>query len=71
MAAHTVTTEDIMAALLVEFDDVFSTPTGLLPPRRHNHRIHLLPDTVPVAVRPYCYPQLIKDELERQCKEML
>jgi hypothetical protein len=50
LAANTVTTGDIMAALLIEFDDVFSTPTELPPPRRHNHRIHLLPDTVPVAV---------------------
>jgi hypothetical protein len=69
--AHTVTTADIFAALLVEFDDVFSTSTGLPPPHRHNHQIHLLPDTVPVAVRPYHYPQLVKDELEGQCKEML
>jgi hypothetical protein len=71
MAAHTVTTEDILAALLVEFDDVFSTPTGLPLPRRHNHRIHLLLDTAPMAIRPYRYPQLVKDELECQCKEML
>jgi hypothetical protein len=24
-----------------------------------------------VAVRPYRYPQLLKDEIERQCDEML
>jgi hypothetical protein len=24
-----------------------------------------------VAVRPYCYPQLLKDEIERQCDDML
>jgi hypothetical protein len=70
LAANTVTAGDIMAAL-IEFDDVFSTPTELPPPRRHNHRIHLLPDTALVAVRPYSYPQLVKDELEHQCKEML
>jgi hypothetical protein len=70
LAANTVTAGDIMAAL-IEFDDVFSTPTELLPPRRHNHRIHLLPDTALVAVRSYSYPQLVKDELEHQCKEML
>ena len=29
------------------------------------------PGTEPVAVRPYRYPQLQKDELERQCDEML
>jgi hypothetical protein len=24
-----------------------------------------------VVVQPYCYPQLLKDEVERQCGEML
>jgi hypothetical protein len=43
-----------------------------LPPARpYDHRIHLLPGTAPVAVRPYRYPHLQKDELERQCAEML
>uniref|UniRef100_A0A8I6WK04 Uncharacterized protein n=1 Tax=Hordeum vulgare subsp. vulgare TaxID=112509 RepID=A0A8I6WK04_HORVV len=35
-----------------------------------SHRA-LLPDTAPVAVRPYRYPQLQKDELERQVAVML
>ena len=38
--------------------------------RTYDHRIHL-PGTAPVAVRPYRYPQLQKDELERQCAAML
>ena len=46
-----IDTKDLMMVLLQEFDDVFATPTGLPPPRHHNHRIHLLPDTAPVAVR--------------------
>jgi hypothetical protein len=33
--------------------------------------IHLQPSTAPVAVRPYRYPQLQKDKLERQVAEML
>jgi len=41
------------------------------PVTRHDHRIHLLPGSAPVAVRPYHYPQLQKDELERQCAAML
>jgi hypothetical protein len=57
--------------LLEEFVDVFISPTGLPPPRACDHRIHLLPDTKPVAVRPYRYPQLLKDEIETQCQEML
>jgi hypothetical protein len=57
--------------LLREYDDVFAEPHGLLPSRPYDHRIHLLPGTAPVAVRPYRYPQLQKDELERQCSAML
>jgi hypothetical protein len=68
---NSIAAQDLLNLLLVEFADVFTTPTGLLPPRRHNHCIHLLPDTAPVAVRPYRYPQLVKDELERQCHDML
>jgi hypothetical protein len=44
-----------MSLLLQEFEDVFATPTGLSLPRRHNHQIHLLPNSPPV-VRPYRYP---------------
>jgi hypothetical protein len=51
--------------LLREYDDVFAEPHELPPSRPYDHRIHLLPGTAPVAVRPYCYPQLQKDELER------
>jgi hypothetical protein len=64
-------TTNLMETLLDEFADLFSIPVGLPPPRRHNHRIHLLPGTTPIAVRPYQYPHLVKNELERQCAEML
>jgi hypothetical protein len=64
-------TTDLMETLLEGFADLFSIPVGLPPPRRHNHRIHLLPGTAPIAVRPYRYPQLVKNELERQCAKML
>lgn len=57
---------DLMTALLDGFTDVFAEPTGLLPERRHwSHHIHLLLGTTPIAVRPYHYPQHLKDELER------
>lgn len=59
-----------MDRLLQQFEVVFTEPTGLPPPRPYDHRIHL-PGTPPVAVRPYRYPQLQKDELERQCAAML
>jgi hypothetical protein len=60
-----------MDLLLQEYTAVFDTLIGLLSPRRHNHHNHLLLDTLSVAVRLYRYSQLVKDELERQCRNML
>ncbi|WVZ51236.1 hypothetical protein U9M48_002397 [Paspalum notatum var. saurae] len=48
--------QDWMQALLAAFTDIFALPQGLPPIRSHDHRIHLLPGTAPVAVRPYHYP---------------
>jgi hypothetical protein len=50
---------------------VFETPKGLLLACPYDHCIHLLPGTAPIAVSPYRYPQLQKNELERQCADML
>ncbi|XP_071683379.1 uncharacterized protein [Lolium perenne] len=61
----------LLTHLLQQHGDIFEEPQGLPPPRACDHRIHLLPGSAPVAVRPYCYPQLQKDELERQCALML
>jgi hypothetical protein len=61
---------ELLDLLLTEFEDIFASPAGLPPPRARDHRIHLLPDTAPVAVRPYRYPLLHKDELERQCHQL-
>jgi hypothetical protein len=68
---HAASTDDLLSALLDEFTDVFAKPRGLPPARGCDHRIHLLPGTAPIAVRPYRYPQLQKDEIERQCADML
>jgi hypothetical protein len=57
--------------LLLQHNDIFDEPMGLPPPCPYDHRIHLLPGTAPVAVRPYRYPQMQKDELECQCTAML
>ncbi|KAK1628363.1 hypothetical protein QYE76_002678 [Lolium multiflorum] len=61
----------LLADLLQQHGDLFDEPQGLPPSRPCDHRIHLLPNTAPVAVRPYRYPQLQKDELERQVAVML
>lgn len=43
-----------------------------MPPKRpFDHRIHLLPGSKPVNVRPYRYPYFQKNEIERQVKDML
>jgi hypothetical protein len=61
----------LLDKLLNSFDDVFATPQGLPPAHDCDPGIHLRPNTAPVAVRPYRYPQLQKDELENQCAAML
>ena len=46
----------LLDILLQQYDDVFVEPCGLPPSRPYDHRIHLLPGTAPIAVRPYRYP---------------
>jgi hypothetical protein len=62
---------DLMGDLLDNFTDLFVEPSGLPPPRDRCHEIRLLPGTPPVAVRPYQYAHIQKQELERQCAAML
>ncbi|XP_042016453.1 uncharacterized protein LOC121764507 [Salvia splendens] len=50
---------------------VFEQPRGMPPPRQFDHRIHLLPGTRPINVRPYRYPYFQKTEIERQVRDML
>lgn len=69
--AHACTTRDLLADLFTEFEDILAKPVGLSPLRVYNQRIHLLPRTPLVVVRPYRYPTMQKDELERQCTDML
>jgi len=43
-----------------------------MPPTRElEHRIRLKPGSGAVAVRPYRYAHLQKDELEKQCADLL
>ncbi|KAH0705931.1 hypothetical protein KY285_010452 [Solanum tuberosum] len=57
--------------VLVEFKELFQEPVHLPPLRSCDHRICLLPGTGPVVVRPYPYPHFQKDEIEKQCDQML
>ena len=46
--------------LLHTYRNLFLPPTTLPPHRIIDHKIHLLPNTTPVNVRPYCYPYFQK-----------
>jgi hypothetical protein len=65
------TGDDLLPVLLDTFAAVFAEPQGMPPPRARDHAITLIPGAAPVAVRPYRYPAVHKDELERQCAAML
>jgi hypothetical protein len=69
---HTITSTgpDLLLSLLADYEDLFVPPTGLPPKRFQDHRIRLHVGSTPVVVRPYRYPQIQKDEIERQCAEM-
>lgn len=57
--------------LLFHYNTIFQVPTALPPPRVHDHHIPLEPGVRPVNVRPYRYPHIQKNEIERAVKEML
>jgi hypothetical protein len=58
-------------SILEKYADVFAAPTGLPPRRPYDHKIPLVPGAQPVSVRPYHVAPELKDELERQVKELL
>jgi hypothetical protein len=71
VVSTTTASSSLLEELLEDFDDVFGEPHDLSPSRSRDHNITLMPGASPVAVRPYRYPALHKDELERQCASML
>ncbi|XP_068639426.1 uncharacterized protein [Aristolochia californica] len=72
---HTIHTKEppdsTIDGLVEEFSDLFHEPSGLPPLRHCDHMIFLKPGSKVVVVRLYRYPHLQKDEIERQCQEML
>jgi hypothetical protein len=68
---HVCSSRDLLDSLLTDYSDIFAKPKGLPPPRSHDHRIRLVPGIMLVAVRPDRYPVIQKDELEKQCADML
>jgi hypothetical protein len=57
--------------VIARFEDVFNLPSGLPPPRDHDHAIVLKLDVVIPNPRPYRYPFYQKNEIEKMVKEML
>ncbi|WVZ97606.1 hypothetical protein U9M48_043126 [Paspalum notatum var. saurae] len=60
----TAASDNLLGSLLVKFSNLFREPAGLPPHRSISHHIRLLPGTNAVAVRPYRYAHIQKDELK-------
>ncbi|GJU49209.1 putative mitochondrial protein, partial [Tanacetum coccineum] len=60
-----------VAGLLNDYGDIFTMPNTLPSNREHEHAIVLQDGAAPVSVRPYHYPQVQKDEIEKLVREML
>lgn len=57
--------------ILRQHQQVFEMPMGLPPLRTQQHHITLKQGSNPVNVRPYRYPQIQKEEIERMVSDML
>nr|GEW46137.1 retrotransposon-related protein [Tanacetum cinerariifolium] len=53
-----------MKQVLTQFDEVFELPKDLPPQRSHGHQIPLMPNTLPINVRPYRHPPNQKDAIK-------
>lgn len=60
-----------LTELLQKYQPIFHIPNTLPPSRAHDHRIILEHNSGPANVRPYRYPHIQKNEIERAIKEML
>jgi hypothetical protein len=61
----------VVAKVLLDFENCFGEQQELPPHRDFDHHIHLHLGVKPVSVRPYRYTPQQKDEIEKQIKEML
>jgi hypothetical protein len=57
--------------LIQEFAVLFEIPKVLPPSRACDHSIPLIEGAAPFQVRPYRYAPILKDEIEKQVKEIL
>jgi hypothetical protein len=63
--------EPELTKLLESYSGVFQAPSGLPPPRDHDHVIPLQEGTKPVKVKPYRYPHIQKEQIEHMVQDML
>lgn len=54
-----------LSSLVDRYKDVFVEPQALPPFRDIDHKIHLVPHSQPVNVKPYRYPHSQKNEIEK------
>ncbi|GKA80822.1 hypothetical protein Tco_0787514 [Tanacetum coccineum] len=71
LSVSTTSGQPELDLLLARYEGPFLLPTSLPPNQLVDHRIHLLPNTKPVNVRPYRYPHYQKGEMEKLVSEML
>lgn len=64
-------TEERIAPMLNQYNDVFEWPKKLPPRKSIEHHIHLKKGTNPVNVRPYRYAYHQKEEMKKLVGEML
>ena len=74
MQSAKISSEDLLVdlqQLLQDHSLVFEIPRGLPPVRVHVHKIPLLDESYSVRIRPYRYPTIQKNELEKMVMKML
>ena len=57
--------------LVQHYSTLFEPPSQVPPSRNCDHSIPLIPGATPMYSRPYRFSPTIKDEVERQVREML
>ncbi|KAD6453241.1 hypothetical protein E3N88_07946 [Mikania micrantha] len=61
----------LLKPLLETHTTVFLEPNTLPPVRTQTHSINLFPNSTPPNIRPYRYPHIQKNEIEKQVQQLL
>ncbi|PHT56849.1 hypothetical protein CQW23_05335 [Capsicum baccatum] len=63
--------QEDLTPLLDQYNDLFEVPKGLPLAKEQDHKITFQEGTSPINIRPYRYPIIQKDEIEKMVDEML